>query len=361
METRVLSPKNAFDRVCHYLSALDGRRYFLYQKVDSTLRGNVGSEIEATLRTSGKSVAIVAPALPHSGRTVIGGRAFVRGVPLDRTEAGSDLFAPVMTSQVRELIRLQTSIDTVSVPLDSIRGGSLQTLVDHYRRTVTSPTILVCDSETDCDLAMIGSLRRNDDVLFVGSSGLAGAFSVEAREELPPVPFLVLVGSLNHASQVQADRFVQCHATFVIELDATRAVVESDAERRRATALLHDAGDLNGKHVLLRCTPQPVQVSDVNGSARCAGQQIADCMSAVALDVLRTSPERLLFSTGGDLASHFLATVGADSVRLLDEAQPGVPFGNINGGALDGYVLFSKAGGFGDPDILCKIVEGSKA
>jgi uncharacterized protein YgbK (DUF1537 family) len=104
-----------------------------------------------------------------------------------------------------------------------------------------------------------------------------------------------------------------------------------------------------------------VQVSDVNGSARCAGQQIADCMSAVALDVLRTSPERLLFSTGGDLASHFLATVGADSVRLLDEAQPGVPFGNINGGALDGYVLFSKAGGFGDPDILCKIVEGSKA
>ena len=41
----------------------------------------------------------------------------------------------------------------------------------------------------------------------------------------------------------------------------------------------------------------------------------------------RASPRRLLFSTGGDLSAHFLSALGTESVRLLDEAEPGVPFG----------------------------------
>jgi uncharacterized protein YgbK (DUF1537 family) len=360
MDTRILAPADAFKRVCDCLVALRDHRYFLYQKIDSTIRGNVGSEIEAVLRTSGKSIAIVAPALPRSGRTVVGGRAFVDRVPLDRTVVGRDLFAAVMTSRVPELIRQQTGLEVVSVPLERIRGGSLQDLVDGYRRAASSPTILVCDSETDSDLAAIGSLRRDDDVLFVGSSGLAGALCRGPRHDLPALPFLLLVGSLNPASQLQADRLGRRRSTFCIEVDAQSAAAAPAEELDRAAGLLRAAGELYGRHVLVRCTPQPLAVNGAE-SSRAIGQRIADCMSRIALEVLRASPRRLLFSTGGDLSSRFLAAVGAESVRLLDEAEPGVPFGIINGGAFEGSFLFSKAGGFGEPDILCKIVEGSSA
>jgi uncharacterized protein YgbK (DUF1537 family) len=360
MDTRVLAPADAFKRVCHYLAALKDRRYFLYQKIDSTIRGNVGSEIEATLRTSGKSVAVVAPALPRNGRTIVAGRAYVDGVPLDRTAVGRDLFVAVMTSQVPELIRQQTSLAAVSVPLESVRGGALQDLVDRYRRAASSPTILVCDSETDSDLVAIGSLRRDDDVLFVGSSGLAGALCSDARHGLPALPFLLLVGSLNPASQMQADRLAQRRSVFCVEVDARRAAASPAEELRCAAALLRAAGELDGRHVLVRCTSEPLAASGVE-SSRAIGQRIADCMSGVALEVLQASPRRLLFSTGGDLSSRFLAALGAESVRLLDEAEPGVPFGIINGGTFEGSFLFSKAGGFGEPDVLCKIVEGSSA
>ncbi len=360
MDTRVLAPADAFRRVCHYLDALKNRRYFLYQKIDSTVRGNVGREIEATLRTSGKAVAVVAPALPRSGRTIVAGRAYVDGVPLDQTAVGRDLFTAVMTSQVPELIRQQTSLETVSVPLETVRGGALQGLVDRYRRAVSSPAILVCDSQTDSDLFAIGSLRRDDDVLFVGSSGLAGALCRDARDGLPTLPFLLLVGSLNPASQLQADRLAQRRDVFCIEVDAQRALAAPAEELRRAADQLRAAGELDGRHVLVRCTPRPLAVGGAE-SSRAIGQRIADCISGVALEVLQASPRRLLFSTGGDLSSRFLAAIGAESVRLLDEAEPGVPFGIIHGGTFEGSFLFSKAGGFGEPDILCKIVKGSSA
>ena len=77
------------------------------------------------------------------------------------------------------------------------RTSSIATVASLRHR----PTILICDSETDSDLVAIGRLRRDDDVLFVGSSGLAGALGCDARDGLPALPFLVLVGSLNPASQ----------------------------------------------------------------------------------------------------------------------------------------------------------------
>src|SRR5579862_6379720 len=42
----------------------------LYKKIDSTGRGNLGAEIEAMLRVSSASSALVCPSFPQLGRTV---------------------------------------------------------------------------------------------------------------------------------------------------------------------------------------------------------------------------------------------------------------------------------------------------
>lgn len=358
MDTRALAPAEAAAQVRRCLGVVRGRQYFLYQKIDSTIRGNVGAEIEATLSASGKSVAIVAPALPRSGRTVVAGRAYVDGIPLDRTAVSRDPRA-ARASQLPEVIRRQTDLEAIAVPLAAIRDGSLQDFVDRYRGVGSSPVILACDSETDGDLAAIASLRRDDDVLFVGSSGLAGALCGATRRGPPRLPFLALIGSFNPTSQVQADRLASRANVFCLEIDAERAAAAPAGELRRAAAALSGAGDLADRHILVRCTRQPIVGADGEPSSA-VGARIAGCMSGVALEALRASPQRLLFSTGGDLSSRFLAALGAESVRLLDEAEPGVPFGAIQGGAFADAFLFSKAGGFGDPDILCKIVDRSR-
>ena len=45
----------------------------VYKKVDSTLRGNVGSELVATMTLLGSKVCIMAAASPDCGRTTVGG------------------------------------------------------------------------------------------------------------------------------------------------------------------------------------------------------------------------------------------------------------------------------------------------
>lgn len=65
----------------------------VFKKLDSTLRGNVASELKAVLKVQrelrGKSAVIVlAPAFPVNGRTTVQGRQLVHGQPLEETAIG---------------------------------------------------------------------------------------------------------------------------------------------------------------------------------------------------------------------------------------------------------------------------------
>lgn len=45
----------------------------VYKKIDSTLRGNVGSELDAVTDELGKSLSLVVPAFPADRRTTVWG------------------------------------------------------------------------------------------------------------------------------------------------------------------------------------------------------------------------------------------------------------------------------------------------
>lgn len=364
-ETRFLPADAARAKVRCCLEALSGGDVFVYKKVDSTLRGNVGAEIEAVLTATGKAVALFAPALPHSGRTVVDGVARVRGVPLAETEFGRDPFTPVATSDVTSLVALQTALPVGRISLDAVRAGALGAAVDAAKHAAGGPTILVCDGETDADLALIASLADREDVLFCGSSGLASAlFGVAAPARRPAhrdadVPFLMVVGSLSSVSRAQAARFASDADGVTIRVPAVLAASDADEARRRALAAVVAEPHLGDRHILVRCDGEPVALG--GSDAQEAGRRIARCLSLIAHDILGRTPRRRLFLTGGEMAAQFLATVDADAVALLAEAEPGVPAGEILGGALAGRLLFSKAGGFGGADLLLKLIEREDA
>ncbi|MGP4128770.1 four-carbon acid sugar kinase family protein [Pantoea tagorei] len=63
---------------------------WLFKKIDSTLRGNIGAEVRAALAASGKQRALIVPAVPRLGRVTRRGEVQVNGVPLAETEYASD-------------------------------------------------------------------------------------------------------------------------------------------------------------------------------------------------------------------------------------------------------------------------------
>lgn len=111
-ESRGVAPLVAARRVRRALAALaPWKPSFIFKKIDSTLRGPVGAEVVAfigKLRPD-RPVPLV-PAFPRMGRTTVGGRHYVGGIPLDRSPFGTDPRHPVRLSRVEDIVALPVGL-----------------------------------------------------------------------------------------------------------------------------------------------------------------------------------------------------------------------------------------------------------
>src|SRR5918911_338251 len=138
----------------------------LYKKIDSTLRGHVGEEVAAALAAAKESgrraVVIAAPAFPALGRTTWGGRVFVDGVPLERTEVWrkSGMIGPAdIAGQLRAC-----GLHVAGADLEAVRS-----------ETLPRADVIVCDADREEDLRHVAQAgaRLDAAVIWVGSGGLA--------------------------------------------------------------------------------------------------------------------------------------------------------------------------------------------
>jgi uncharacterized protein YgbK (DUF1537 family) len=141
----------------------------LYKKVDSTLRGHLRAEITAALDSwSPNAIAVVCPAFPAMGRTLVAGRLCVNGVPVSESGPGVDPLAPVSESHVPTLIG---GSHVAHEP-----GASARTLAD---RIAASGRIVVVDAADDGQMQRLAEAVALLDsrTISVGSAGLAGCLA----------------------------------------------------------------------------------------------------------------------------------------------------------------------------------------
>lgn len=104
--SRPLSKEDAYQRVSKATSVLKGAgvQYFS-KRIDTTLRGNVGTEIDAMLDTIGdNAIAVMVPAMPQSRRILVGGYSVIDNVALIRTPVAQDVRTPVKENYIPKLI-----------------------------------------------------------------------------------------------------------------------------------------------------------------------------------------------------------------------------------------------------------------
>ena len=95
--SRPLPANEAYDKVKSATIALKkmGVEYFS-KRIDTTLRGGVGVEIDAMLdQMKEGTVAVVVPAMPQSRRILVGGYSVIDGVALINTPVAQDVRTPV--------------------------------------------------------------------------------------------------------------------------------------------------------------------------------------------------------------------------------------------------------------------------
>ncbi|HXM30184.1 MAG TPA: four-carbon acid sugar kinase family protein [Chthoniobacterales bacterium] len=347
LNTRELTPGQAVQITSRILRLIPSTRETVwYQKIDSTLRGNIGPDVLATVRAIPlKRVIFCAPAFPDTGRTTVQGRVFVNGLPLEKSGVNtgwltgksiSDLFAEV-------------GLNTRAFSLDVIRSGSSNIL----RHLENSPgvTVAVCDAETNNDLLAIAKagLQIREESIFVGSAGLAHQIATllgtEQRFEnhpvLPDKPILVVVGSKSPASRAQFEHLSNLSGIDLLRLPVTALKSESDSSITNGLTRA-----LAGGRDVAITTELTESLND---------QQGAGLMQALGR-TLRPFLDKFsgLVLTGGETARGLLSESEIDRLRMMDEIEPGVTL-SVTVGKLE-LPIVMKAGAFGTQATLLNAV-----
>ena len=116
-ETRHLPAAEAYAVIAKLTrEAMSAGVFSIYKKTDSALRGNIGAELSALLKTSGERQLPFLPAFPQIDRVTRDGVHYISGVPVTESPFGIDPFEPVRHARVTELIGEQTDVPAHSFP-----------------------------------------------------------------------------------------------------------------------------------------------------------------------------------------------------------------------------------------------------
>jgi len=126
----------------------------VYKKIDSTLRGNIGPELDAIMDVFNYNLAILVPAFPANRRITVGGHQLVNQVPLNLTEISKDPLTPVKESHVPSLLKKQTKRDVMHIPLSKVMNPS--DLAEELKKIKKEKSgIVIIDAVTQNDLKTI--------------------------------------------------------------------------------------------------------------------------------------------------------------------------------------------------------------
>ena len=121
------------EKITRQLSLLQPE--WIYKKVDSVLRGYVIPEIKAQLKALGGKRALLIPANPALGRTIIDGHYFLNGQPVHQSSFSIDPEFPVTSSDLQDMLHTRQEpvpVRKVSDPLPDtgIIVGEVKDLAD---------------------------------------------------------------------------------------------------------------------------------------------------------------------------------------------------------------------------------------
>ncbi|WP_406089430.1 four-carbon acid sugar kinase family protein [Streptomyces sp. NBC_01013] len=323
--TRLLHAEAAAARTRQAAGLFAGSAILL-KTVDSTLRGHVAAEVRAAWAGSRRRAVIIAPAFPAEGRVTVDAVQYVRGVAVHESDFAHDPVHPVGCS------------DLASLFPDAVAAGPDRTA--HLPGLVGRGGLLVCSAATDGDLdRLVAAIPRLDDVLWVGSPGLATALArrcarADGRAAHTPARRpLVVVGSANPVTRRQL-------TVLRAQLDVQGITVGDDP----ASAVAAVRG-LKAPVLTLQ-TPDERHAPD---SVRGFAHSLAAVVRAVTEEHLADA----LVVTGGETAATVLHSLGIQGIDLLDEPEPGVARGTPLG--RPAFPVLIKAGGFGDDEMLLRL------
>lgn len=361
-ETRGLTPSEAHKKVRAQLAVLgDWEPQLVFKKIDSTLRGNIGSEIDGLMTAYNLDLAAIAPAYPENGRYTIGGYQLVHGSLLEDLELASSGETQEMGSFVPSVLAAQTRRRIGHVGVETIRHSDVMGNTQAFLHL--GGGLLVFDSATprDMDKVVAGLAALNGRVLWVGSAGLAAALARSlqldqptkngfgANQPLKPQGQVLLVaGSQNPVTSGQVGKLIQSGKASLLAVPVRHLIDETSLQDyiNRGLQLLK-----GGRNLALTID----QTEEKNPPKRDVSDRIAQRLTAIAAAIAQAWPLAGVVATGGDIALHTWRQLNLGNLSVTGEIEEGIPV-CVGRHGKEELLFVTKAGGFGGESALLKAV-----
>ncbi|WJE15259.1 four-carbon acid sugar kinase family protein [Halobacillus sp. ACCC02827] len=367
-DSRYVSEDMAKSRVKAALEKSErlGRGEIYSKRVDSTLRGNIGSEMEAMLEFLGEdAVAVVVSSFPDSARTTIGGFLLVDNVPLQQTDVAADPVKPLTTSKVEEIIRCQTTLPITSVGLDVVMDGpdALKREIDDAKQ---HSKVICFDAVTEEHIELIAEVVKdmNGPILAVDPGPFTAAYASKKLNQVRTnEKYLITIGSATSQTGLQIDYYTQKTGVEPIYVDPARLATFSetwDQEVDRIVAIAEER--LEASDILLVTTYHPghkmlnlsQMAEEESTTEEGLAKRITDGLGVISRRLLQSHRESFkgCYLSGGDVTASVASITRAHGIELKDEILPLAAYGSFTGGYLDGMPIVTKGGMIGDKKAL---------
>ena len=360
--SRGLDKEEAYKKVSEAIKILKNKDVLVYNKrIDSTLRGNIGTEINAMLdNLEDDRIAVVIPSYPDSGRIVVNKTMLVNGVLLENSDAGKDPKTPIKTSCVESLIQKGIKYSSTYFTLSDIEQP-IEEIVKKIQEAIKKSRVLIFDAVNNEDIIKISKAIIHSDIDIVTVD--PGPFTLYYSKELQKKnhlekKILMVIGSVTATTKKQIEYILQEEDIFLVKMK-----VEDFFKKETCLKEIERVISFIKKGIvsydLFLVTTSPIGdekkadlqklAENLNTTVEEISKIIANTLTETVVKILKeTEKFEGVYSSGGDITIALLEKLKAIGVEIREEVIPLAAYGRLIGGDFPNLKLVSKGGMVGD-------------
>ena len=372
--SRGISKNEAYDRVNNEVLKFNNPNIIFNKRIDSTLRGNIGAEIDAILDNKPNSIAIVVASYPDSGRISVGGFLLVNSVPLQNTFVSRDPKYPVNNSCIKEIISSQTKYPVANIHINDVLRGykylasKIQLLHEEGNR------IIVVDAAINNDIKEIAKAAKETslDIVTVDPGPFTKYYLSQYSDSLnlrQGKKVFFAIGSVTNTTINQIEYLIATKSPALIKVDAVKLLNETNREleiNRVVTVIMQkleeNKTDLIGISTVTR-EDEILNLDDIGSKTNLTKEDISIMINKGLATITRLALKNsnnsvgAIYTSGGDVTKEVMESLNVKGIRLKDEVIPLAVYGKFIEGDYPNMPAITKGGLIGDKDTLTKCLD----
>ena len=360
--SRGLDKEEAYKKVSEAIKILKNKNVLVYNKrIDSTLRGNIGTEINAMLdNLEDDRIAVVVPAYPDSGRIVVNKTMLVNGVLLENSDAGKDPKTPIKTSCVESLVQKDIKYSSTYFTLSDI-AQPIEEIAKKIQEAIKKSGVLIFDAVNNEDIIKISKAIIHSDINIITVD--PGPFTLYYSKELQKKnhlekKILMVIGSVTATTKKQIEYILQEEDIFLVKMKVEDFFEKETCLKEIERVIAYIKKGI-ASYDLFLVTTSPIGdekkadlqklAENLNTTVEEISKIIANTLTETIVKILKeTQKFEGIYSSGGDITIALLEKLKAIGVEIREEVIPLAAYGRIIGGDFPNLKLVSKGGMVGD-------------